>query len=149
MRVCYQKVFFKLEWNKVEIDLIKSVIRRKRRHIWNLHFCHSILSQEYAVPVIQIVSILRPILRPNTMIGRISFFGRIPDTGLSGYSKAGIGYPASTRLDSWHPSGYISPDPESAIFFCLKPSPDQDRPNNKRFSQIGPSFPEEIGFKHT
>ena len=33
-------------------------------------------------------------------------------------------------------------------FFCLKPSPDQDGTNKKRIFQIGPSVPEEIGFKH-
>ena len=34
-------------------------------------------------------------------------------------------------------------------FFCLKPSPDQDGTNKKRIFQIGPSVPEEIGFKQT
>ena len=35
------------------------------------------------------------------------------------------------------------------IFFALKPSRDQDGANKKKFSQIGPAVPEEIGNKHT
>ena len=38
------------------------------------------------------------------------------------------------------------PDPE---FFGLKPSRDQDEANKKKFSQIGPAVPEEIGREHT
>ena len=38
------------------------------------------------------------------------------------------------------------PDPE---FFGLKPSRDQDGANKKKFSQIGPAVPEEIGRKQT
>ena len=34
-------------------------------------------------------------------------------------------------------------------FFGLKPSRDQDGANKKKFSQIGPAVPEEIGHKHT
>ena len=37
------------------------------------------------------------------------------------------------------------PDPESGIFFCLKPFPDQYGANKKKFSQIGQAVPEEIG----
>ena len=40
-------------------------------------------------------------------------------------------------------------DPWSGIFFGLKPSRDQDGANKKKFSQIGPAVPEEIGHKHT
>ena len=36
------------------------------------------------------------------------------------------------------------PDPE---FFGLKPPRDQDGANKKKFSQIGPAVPEEIGDK--
>ena len=36
------------------------------------------------------------------------------------------------------------PDPD---FFGLKPSRDQDGANKKKFSQIGPAVPEEIGRK--
>ena len=35
------------------------------------------------------------------------------------------------------------------IFFGLKPSPDQTGANKKKFSQIGPAVPQEIGHKHT
>ena len=35
------------------------------------------------------------------------------------------------------------------IFFGLKPSRDQDGANKKKFSQIGPAVPEEIGNKQT
>ena len=35
------------------------------------------------------------------------------------------------------------------IFFGLKPSRDQDGANKKKFSQIGPAVPEEIGHKQT
>ena len=38
------------------------------------------------------------------------------------------------------------PDPE---FFGLKPSRDRDGANKKKFSQIGPAVPEEIGRKQT
>ena len=38
---------------------------------------------------------------------------------------------------------------ENQNFFGLKPSPDQDGTNKKRIFQIGPSVPEEIGFKQT
>ena len=38
------------------------------------------------------------------------------------------------------------PDPRSGIF-GLKPSRDQDGANKKKFSQIGPAVPEEIGHK--
>ena len=38
---------------------------------------------------------------------------------------------------------------QKSIFFCLKPSPDQDGTNKKRIFQIGPSVPEEIGPKQT
>ena len=34
-------------------------------------------------------------------------------------------------------------------FFGLKPPRDQDGANKKKFSQIGPAVPEEIGRKHT
>ena len=33
--------------------------------------------------------------------------------------------------------------------FSLKPSRDQDGANRKKFSQIGPAVPEEIGREHT
>ena len=35
------------------------------------------------------------------------------------------------------------------IFFSLKPSQDQDGADKKKFSQIGPAVPEEIGREHT
>ena len=39
--------------------------------------------------------------------------------------------------------------PRIRNFFSLKPSRDQDGANKKKFSQIGPAVPEEIGRKHT
>ena len=48
-------------------------------------------------------------------------------------------------------SGLVPPGSGSQIqnFFGLKPARDQDGANKKKFSQIGPAVPEEIGRKQT
>ena len=60
----------------------------------------------------------------------------------------------SAKLVKKHPKIRVFPDFRKirildAEFFGLKPSRDQDGANKKKFSQIGPAVPEEIGRKQT
>ena len=57
----------------------------------------------------------------------------------------------SAKLVKKHPKIRVFPDFRKIRirnFFGLKPSRDQDGANKKKFSQIGPAVPEEIGHKH-
>ena len=60
----------------------------------------------------------------------------------------------SAKLVKKHPKIRVFPDFRkiripNPDFFGLKPSRDQDGANKKKFSQIGPAVPEEIGNKQT
>ena len=78
----------------------------------------------------------------------VLMFGlRLPPPQLPVYNVMYIILATSPRYAA---IGYFRPKKKKKIqiFFCLKPSPGQDRTNKKRIIQIGPYVPKEIGPKH-